>query len=55
MPAETPEVERFLAYRPYYDPAHVREIQERVEAKGVPFCRECADWHSPSEEHSLVD
>lgn len=49
MSAETPEVELFLAIRPYYNPQHVRDIQAFAEHQDTPFHRACADWHKPDE------
>lgn len=49
------DVNLFLAVRPYYEPSHVREIEVRAIRAGTPFCRECADWHSSEDEHSLTD
>ena len=45
-------IDLFLAVRPYYDPAHVREVAAVCESAGIPFCRQCVDWHEPDDLHS---
>jgi len=45
-------IDLFLAVRPYYDPAHVREVAAVCESAGIPFCRQCVDWHEPDDPHS---
>lgn len=49
-----PPTELFLEARPYYDRAHVEEIAAHAEREGIPFCKECSDFHLPDEEHSEI-
>lgn len=51
-PLSENEIETFMARRPEYTEAHVREIAEAMDREGVPFCRKCDDWHNVNEECS---
>jgi hypothetical protein len=43
----------FHAARPFYTAQHVAEIATHCEAKGIPFCDECKDWHNVGDLHSI--
>lgn len=46
-------VRAFSKRRPRYSVEHVVMIARESGLSGIPFCAECADWHTPDEEHSL--
>jgi hypothetical protein len=39
---------------PWRDDEMFREIMGIMAKEEIPWCRECADWHHPQEEHSAV-
>lgn len=47
--------EDFYVNHPYYDREHVAYIADRKAEQGVPYCRECHDWHFADEQHSMSE
>lgn len=45
----------FMKKRPRYIMEHVIGIAQESGVEGIPFCKTCADWHHPSEDHSSDD
>lgn len=34
---------------------HAEHVASHHSATGIPFCTECADWHTQDDDHSLVE
>lgn len=46
------QIVAFAARRPKYDKDHIGNLADNADRIGIPFCRECADWHYEGDEHS---